>query len=353
MHSRLLLTLLPLASPLLAQSYTVSPLANTTTQGTASNPIPFQYAASRYQQIHGDLKGASKVIQGMSVRRGSGTQTNAVARTLDLTVTFANSDITKVSATFAANYVGTPTTVFPKASVNFPDWTVSAGSPEPWSIVVPFTTPFVYIGTNDLLWEWAVENNTGSTKSYAADVYSGITADMVSSTNVILGVSCKATGQTNPMSYGPRCYSSRALNSFYFKGTALYGAINQPSAILLGVTNPNLSPPGFCTNVYTDGLVVFPSVANATIGSFATPDLLIPYNPGFVGAKLYSQAVSADLGQPGFPVALSAGVENTLPALAAPGVVPIVRAFDLTSATIPVAGTVNFYAYGIIVRFTH
>ncbi len=352
MTIRMIPAALLLCAALAAQSYTVSPAAYTSAQGNATNPIPFQYLAARYQQIHGDLKGAPAVIQGMSVRRGAAAQANAIARTLDLTVRCANSDITKVSATFAANYIGATTTALPKTSVNFPDWTVSGGNPEPWSIVVPFTVPFVYVGINDLLWEWAVENNgTGSGKSYAADAYSGISADMLSAPNVTLGTPCTATGQPQPMSYGPRCYSSRALNSFYYKGTALYGAPNSPSAILLGVVNPNLQVPGLCTNVYTDGLVSFASVSAGTLASFSTPDLLIPFNAAWVGVKLYSQAASIDTGRPGIQVALSAGIENTLPALQPAGVTPIVRIFDTTSAT-NATGTVNFYAYGLVVRFT-
>ena len=44
-------------------------------------------------------------------------------------------------------------------------------------------------------------------------------------------------------------------------------------------------------------------VSDAT-GSFSTPDLLVPYTPALQGAKLYSQAVSYDPGQPGLPVEL-------------------------------------------------
>jgi hypothetical protein len=335
-----------------AQSFTVSPSAYATQQGNASNPIPFYNANARYQQIHGDLKGAPKVIQAMAVRRGAGTQANAGPRSLQLTVVMANSDITKVTPTFAANYVGAPVTVMPKTSVNFPDWTTSGGNPEPWSIVLPFTTPFVYTGLNDLLWEWVVENNSGASQSYAADVYNGITPDMMSSTNTTIGTPCTATGQTRPMSYGPRCYTSRALGGLYFRGTALYGVPNQPALIMIGIVNPNLPVPGLCTNLYVLPQWSFPSIASASLGSFSMPDVLVPYDPTWQGQKLYSQALSLDTGQTGLPFALSAGIENVIPGMQPPGAAPIVRIFDINSAASSV-GMVNFYAYGLIVRFTH
>jgi hypothetical protein len=341
-----------LAAPLLAQTYTVSPAAYTNTQGNASNPIPFYNGNARYQQIHGDLRGTPLALQGMSVRRGSGTQNNAMPRMLDLTVILANSDITKTSTTFAANYIGAPWTAMPKTNVSFPDWTQSGGTPEPWSIVIPFTAPYPYLATSDLLWEWRVENNTAPNQSYAADVYSGITADITSATSVTLGAACTATGQGQPMSYGVRCYTSRILRGLYLRGTALYGVTNSPSAILLGSADPNWTIPGLCTTVRTNMLISFPSVATGTAASFSTPDLLVPYDPNWQGLKLYSQAVTSDPGQAGLPFALSAAIENTVPAMTPPGASPLIRIFEMTSAT-AVSGIVNYYAYGIIVRFRY
>jgi hypothetical protein len=355
MHVRHLLVAAALGGGLAAQTFTVAPAPYANQQGNANNPIPFYNTNARYQQIHGGLRGTPRLISAMAVRRGNNTNVNAVARTLDLTVLLADAEFTQTSPTFAANYRSTPTLVFPRAQVNFPDWTVTGGTPEPWSIVIPFVTPHLYVGTTDLLWEWVVENNSsGTTQAYAADVYSGLTGanlDMLNATSTRLGVGCMATGAASAMSYSPRCYTSRSLNSLYFRGTALNGVIGAPSVILLGGTNPNLTFPGLCTTLFVDPLVTFPSVASAT-GSFTMPDVLVPYDPNWVGARLFSQAVSTDPGQLGLPLALSNGIENVIPAMQPPGVEQVIRLFDTSSATATV-GLVNYYAYGLIVRFTH
>ncbi len=340
----------------IAQSYSVSPPAHANTQGNASNPIPFYNANARYMQIHGDLKGTPRVMQGMSIRRGQvGTQTNATARTLDLTVLMANSNIQTTSTTFAANYLGTPTVVKPKGTVNFPDWTASGGTPEPWTIVIPFTAPWPYLGTNDLLWEWLVENNTGSTLAYYADIYSGLTGpnqDMTQATQTAIGTGCTATGQSRPMTVSARSYTSNALQGFYFRATGSSGPLNAPSNMMIGIVNPNLTVPGLCTNLYTLPMWYFPTTSHNTTGSITMPDVLVPWNPGYQGAKLYTQAISLDAGQTGLPLALSNGLETVIPAMTPPGSSPIVRIFDLNSATATTA-IVNYYAYGLIVRFTH
>ena len=344
----LLLSALPLA----AQSYLVSPAAYTSTQGNSTNPLGFSSAQARYQQIHGDLRGMPRVFTGMSLRRGATANTTATARTLDLTVTLADSRLRQVTPTFAANYASSPMTVLPKMSVNFPDWTVSGGSPEPWTVVVPFTVPYVYLGQIDLLWEWAVENNTGATQNYSADAYSGLLlGDLTQATHTTLGVGCTATSQMNPLNFGPRAYTSAGLDAFYYKGTALNGPPNVPAAILFGLSNPNLTFPGLCTTVHTDGLISFSSMTSAA-GSWSMPDLLLRWDPAWQGLKIYAQGVCTDFGQPGLPLALTNGVETVVPGMGSAPPAQIIRIFNTTSST-ATTGTVNYYSYGLIVRFTH
>jgi hypothetical protein len=166
MHLQLISVTALLIGSLCAQ-YTVSPAANANVQGNAANPYPLSFANGRYQQIHGDLRGTPLVLRGMSLRRGNRAQPLATPRSVTLTVLCADSDLTKTSPTFAANYAAPPTTVFPAGQVGLPDWRTSGGTPEPWSIVVPFTVPFGYLGTTDLLWEWSLANNTATTDYFA------------------------------------------------------------------------------------------------------------------------------------------------------------------------------------------
>ena len=83
------------------------------------------------------------------------------------------------------------------------------------------------------------------------------------------------------------------------------------------------------------------------------PDILVPFNAAWVGVHLYAQAATADPGQPGIPLALSDGMDKVLPSISPPAsAAPIVRIFEGTSTT-AVVGTVNYYSYGLIVRFTN
>jgi hypothetical protein len=85
------------------------------------------------------------------------------------------------------------------------------------------------------------------------------------------------------------------------------------------------------------------------IGGFTTGLWSWPWQPGFVGARIFSQAVSVDLARPDpIKVAASAGVESTvLPLPPAPAALQRLWAGDINAAS----GTAESNRYGLVVRF--
>lgn len=337
-----------LTAGLAAQSYTVSPSAFTNTPGGNSNTIPFWSATHRYQQIHGDMKGTPRVILGMSLRKGTSTSSSGIARTLDVEVSMCNSNFAASSTTFAANYVGTPVVVLPRQTVNLPDWTFSQGTPEPWSIVIPYTTPWPYTGQNDLLWEWVIHSTT-STGSYFADAYSGSNADRANATIVNLGTGCLATGKTSVMSQTLTCYTTTSNKKLNFGLSGANAPNSVPAAVMVGPVNPNLTVPGLCEKVFVVPLWTLPVTTSAS-GGISVPLFQADYDPNWAGAKLYVQSVAVDVGQSGLPFALSRGQEATLPVLS-PGAYPIQRIWSNSNTA--TTGSKETYAYGLVTRFTH
>jgi hypothetical protein len=348
MSRHILLTSLLLAGSLAAQNYVVSPLSRTNTPGGQANTIPFWYATSRYQQIHGDLKGTPRVIQGLSLRKGGGNQASAVARTNTMTVVMCDSNFAASSTTFAANYTGTPITVLPSTTVNLPDWTTGGGSPAPWTLHVPFTVPFPYIGQNDLLWEWQVHATT-SIAIYSADAYNGSSDDVLNATFVTLGSGCTATGAGKPMTQSTRLYSTATTGLLSMQVTTSNAPASVPASVWVGPVNPNLTIPGLCTTLHSTGLWAFSAMSSST-GQVALPLLSTTHDPNWAGLKLYLQTLAIDTGQPGLPFALSQGQEATLPGLG-PGPAPIQRIYATSDTA--TTGSKETYSYGLVTRFTY
>ncbi len=344
-NSRIALVMCALSVALAAQSYTVSPAAYTNLQGPSGNTFPLNYQVGRYQQVHGDLKGTPRVLQGMSLRKSSSTQSSMTARTISVTILLCDGNYATVSGTFASNYAGTPVTVKPKGTVNCPDWTFSQGTPEPWSVVIPFTTPFVYTGVNDLLWEFQVDSNT-ATSGYYADAASA--SDTLNASYVQLGTGCKAGTNTQPMTQSMRIYTTATTKLLNFTGSVSYVPPSVPAAILASPVNPNATIPGLCEKVFVISFWSFPATST-TRGTISIPLVSTTHDPNWAGLKLYTQTFVPDASQTGIPLALSNGTEATLPGFASTFDLARIYYNGSTSATTGSLGK----NYGLIVRFTH
>lgn len=93
--------------------------------------------------------------------------------------------------------------------------------------------------------------------------------------------------------------------------------------------------PGLCSNLYVSG--VFGSIVGTSPSSghwTNTPKFEVPYNPVWIGAKVYSQTVCIDANQTGgvIPVCVSRGEENVIPALG-PAPYPVSSIYTVGSSS--------------------
>ena len=113
-------------------------------------------------------------VRGQSHRRDGmlGNFTSAVARTTTCTIWVGETDDTKVTTTFATNWIGKPTVAF-KGVVKQPDWVAAPPStPAPFNFTIMYTTPTVYTGKNALTLEVVIPQTTATT-TYPGDAVSG------------------------------------------------------------------------------------------------------------------------------------------------------------------------------------
>ncbi len=338
------LSALLLASSLAAQSYYVSPTEFTNYRGTSNNTFPFNYAAGRYQQIHGDMKGSPKVLQAMTFRR---SQFSTPARSILLTINLGDSSYAARSATFASNFTGTPVNVLPQTTVNFPDWTTSSGLvPEPWTTLIPFTTPFPYTGVNDLCWEFLVDGNS-TTSSRPTDAYGSSTT--MYAALAPLGTGCIVGTNTLPMTQTMNVTVSSSTTNLSFGGSIARGPASAAAVMMVGIVNLDLTIPGLCEKLFPFTVWSF-NINLSTSGSGSMTTLSTPHNAAWAGAQVFSQTAALDANQPGLPVALSNGTAVTLPPFP-PAPIDVCRIYSSGSSS-ATSGSLGSN-YGLIVRWTH
>src|SRR5262245_26384251 len=114
-----------LCAPVAAQNYTVSPADYANHESTNNNAYPFANNLFRYQQVHGDLRGTVRLMQGIAWRRDGtlAANTGYFARVLDAEMFMADSSYAAVSSTYTSNYASTPVNTLIRKTVNLPDHT--------------------------------------------------------------------------------------------------------------------------------------------------------------------------------------------------------------------------------------
>ena len=348
MRLDLSLALCALAASITAQTYTVVPVGYALVDGGSGNNVPWNFAAGRYQQIHGDIRGVARLINEIAFRRNGATTTysTATARTVDIELYMCNSNHWTVSTTFAANYSGTPIKVVNRKMVNLPDFRTHQGAPAPWNIAIPFDTPWMYTGTLDLLWEYVVYANT-ATGDYFTD-YKSYTLSH-SGAHILSGFGCIATGRTVPMSIAATQNSNISTNLASVGWNVSQAPANALSAILVGTANPNLALPILCERLRVDGVFLSFNATASSLGAYSSGLLQLPWNPVFAGLVTHAQGAAYDAGQPGLSVAVTNGVLTTFAAL--PPVQPISRVYSSGSAT-AASGTLGHYN-GLVTRLRH
>ncbi|MEZ5966106.1 MAG: hypothetical protein R3F56_19880 [Planctomycetota bacterium] len=321
-HTRLLAVGALFAAPLFAQTAFVSPVAAAAVDGNASNSFPWNTTIiCRYMQVHSDTVGTPMVVTQVAQRRNGTSTPPGGSRTVDLELFMGESVAwNRISYVFAANYIGGSSQVVTRQVVNIGPLT-GAGNPAPFEMLIPLSTPFAYTGVNSLAWEAVQYSNAASGTFTTVDTHQGTATNGSSS---LTGAGCVATGQTSTMDLQVQHVDRGGAYQvgFYVR----YAPAGAPTVLYLGSSNPNLSFPGLCGNLYTDLAAVLASgVADANgdlreTASTATSSY--PYAPwtfvmpNVLGAPtLYVQAHAFDAGRTDpVPICNSNGRSFAVPA---------------------------------------
>lgn len=303
------ITLVVAAVPpaLAAQSF-VSPPHALNVQGGAFN-IAFTHPVVRNQQIDRNLLGRSiTTIKSLSFRQGviPFWQRLSTSRSVELQVDLGYA-VSKPTASFDTNYKpSSRRTVHAKKWVNLPDWSKVAPTPTPFSLVIPFSTPFVYDNKESLVWDLLVTNARGRLTSYYMDFVNRAPSTTRGTTPKALGTGCRtANGEF-------RHTTDFTASATQFKlGLSVR---NGPSRglffTMLGAQDPN-APIGLCTNLRSSPIFVLPGLPMDNSGT-SRATLVVPWSAGSAGAMLYTQCGAIDFSLPN-GIALTNGSVGSLP----------------------------------------
>lgn len=324
-----------LATSLAAQNYYVQPAGYEGVEGNSSTGIPFSYASARIQQSDSNRIGAPMAaISALTFRRDRSAGASATARTIDVTVLLGKNDINAFSATFATNWLSPPTTVYTRKPTNLPDITTGPPVPPgPFVVTIPLDLTYAYDGVDSLMWEILVDN--GVTGTYSMDWVSAATTT-TGATSTQLGTGC--TTPNGVMSLTTTF--SATVTTLNLSFSTLRAPSTAPVVLALGVSDPNLQLPGFCTAVRTDALVQVPLGTSSATGTLSAVVLPLPWNNSFASQNLFSQVLSPDASQAGLPIAFSNGRMSPTPATSGgPAPTGIKRTYSLTSSSATTGST--------------
>ena len=338
----------------------VSPLGFDTVEGDSNNAFPFNSSVvRRYMQIHADLGTTPLVITGMSFRVNASTTNYTGTRAQDIEVYMGDglpNSVLLPSLTYDANYAAPKTTVLPRTIVTHgPTGQAVTPGPNPFTMDVVFTTPYVYTGTAPLVWEVALFGSvlTGTFSQLDADG-----SPVTSATSTITGTGCAPTGSATLMTH---TYSVVDVGGIlWLNGTITGGPPNQLALMAIGFSNPSAPLPGLlCSNLYTDAAVLqvlgFTSATGAYTADNPTGAIIIPNTAA--GVTLFTQAFVFDpLSLLGLPLTASNGRSATVPSTSPVPINLVTRLWNNvggTTATTAVFASTSRVGYGLVTRFNH
>lgn len=327
MHRLGVLVSVVLSAPTSGQTL-VFPATNAAVEGNAHNHLPFSHTVTQYQLVTAEANGRSFVARSLSLRRnGTYTPPTAKNHSVDVELRLGGGDIKKFGREFAKNWVGSPTIVFGKKTVNLPDWTQRPQfPPAPFDLKFVFDRSYAHTGVHDLVWMITVTSRTRTV--YITDsVTFGLNGG---STAVSRGTGCKtpsiglftASATVSYRSFG-------AFSSMFLSATGAPQGV--PLFFLIGAQDPNLRVPGLCAPLRSNALWWIPTPRTGVFGAVSVSIMLGTFQPLWGGIKLYVQALGPDASQQGIPIAMSNGVEVTLPQLVANPSMKRIYSFSLAS----------------------
>ncbi|MCB9868641.1 MAG: hypothetical protein H6836_06425 [Planctomycetes bacterium] len=302
-----------LLCPAFATAQVTSPNGFLSTEGgTNHGYILGNRLGLTWQQIDASLRNVVFPAQSIAWRRDAVTAANTEfgARTMEVEIFLANSDLTKITTNHSANYVGTPTNVVTKKTVNAPDWTnPPTTTPAPFNFVVPFDTNYVHGGVWDFLWEVRVTKNSYAGSAFTNYPYDfhyvvpsgSFSAAPTASNNTKLGTGC--TIGSAAFTHDTILYNHAI--KFRLQQSVTAAPANAPIAAYIGLQDLNVPVPGWCERVRTDTTFLLPLGTSDATGSATSTIDNIKYDATLIGFPLYSQTFAPYSGS----VALSNGVK--------------------------------------------
>ena len=300
-------SLIACASLSAQQNYYISPPGTESLEGNSSSSIQLNYALSRVQQIDNSLLSSSPIlIRSIAYRRNAAVVATAVG-TIEIEILMTHADFAKITNTYASNYKVAPSTVFTKKKIKI-DWTQTPPSPADFDAVFPFDKPFVYNGTDALLWD--SKTTTGATgPGLTQDWFSGNSPATIYGPNPTeLGTGCKTANGTMTLASS---FRSTTATGFDFGWSLTGGPASQPTILIFGLGAATV--PLFCGNLEISNPVVFvPLGATSATGAIPLAYASSTWNPNLTEAEIYTQVLALDNTQKsGF--ALSNGLHSRIP----------------------------------------
>ncbi|HEX5052940.1 MAG TPA: hypothetical protein VFZ65_14285 [Planctomycetota bacterium] len=354
------LSCLLLASAGLAQSTIVSPVGTATVDGSGSNSFPFNSnVPRRYMQLHGDIGGSAKLITQLSFRVSSSTANNLGTRIIDVDMYMGEGiDPLKPSYTFDNNYIGGKTLVLPQTQLTFgPQGQAITGvNPFTGNMDIVLANPFVYSGTNSLVWELTYNSQTtGATGTFVAeDAEQGV---VTSATSSITGTGCVATGGTAAMTH--TFPTVDIAGTLVMNATIAAAPANTLVLLGIGASNPNTPVAGLCGNLYTDLTILqYIGLTDAsgalTTGTPTLSTISVPNT--LTGVTLYTQAFALDFASTlPLPFTASNGRQVTVPTSDLTRVNNATRIFNNAGGTTATEGIffTTTIGYSLVTQFTY
>jgi len=349
---------------LAAQTQTfVSPIVSATSEGKGSNGFPFTSSTQRrYIQIHSDLPTMPMKLTALGVRITESSTVYTGSCSIDMELFMGVSqDWNACSFLLDKIWLQPKTQVVNRKIVVFGPGVGAVPGPSPFvpALQIPLDTPYLRIPLGSLAWEIHVHSNaTGSIGTIDAETCS-TTAGTVSKT----GSGCTATGQASPMDHG--AYAQDRAGTLLLILNAKYCPANAACFLMLGLKNPALTIPGRCAGLHTDMLVGAPFGQADGVGDLHIQGTAYYYGAAggaFLvanfapGAKLFTQVLALDMGQPVLPAALSNGNQITLPMPDMSRACAVNRLFNNTGGLTEPMSTVfttSTVGYGLPTQFVY
>jgi len=309
----------------ISKPYETAPSGFLCKEGNSSHHIPSRYAPARSQQLYDAsiLSGLKTgVIRGIALRRNGTGSATYTAHKFRMTIHMSSSGVKSAAGWSKTSYLANRGTdykaVVSNKVVNFPAAARPSTAPAPFSVTVPFTTPFSYFKGRNLLVQFDTTNypsGVGSYNWYADAQYYSSSAK--AGTVVKYGKGCPSGLVLH--GYAPPINGTSKLYWYWYSK----GGYHTPAMAILGVSDKTwgflilpfslagMGAPGCYLNA--DMVLAFVGFTDSTgtNGRYRV-DLSVPYDPSLAGGVLYGQTLVFDSGYNSLGVRASEGLKFTL-----------------------------------------